>query len=364
MSENKYQKLQECIQGGAEGIVYSIRFPGKEAGLVSELKQGFEPTGAFAEEKIKEILSGGMPLLEKQGKEEVFFEPFYRKERLIILGAGHVAVPLVRLAKMTGFYVIVVDDREEFANEERFPEADEVLAGKFPECIEKIKPCASDYVVIITRGHSEDTTCIEALCNYEEPYYTGLIGSRKRTGIVFQNLEKEGYDGERLHRICTPIGLDIGAKTIEEIDIAIMAEIIRFRRMGGTKPAEAAGGRVAGRTQENAYIDRSDHDEKVLAGLAKIDGPCAVATIMKTDGSAPRGAGARMVIYPDGTLFGSIGGGCVEHMVIHFAQSMIGSGRYQILRVNLDGKSAMAEGMVCGGRIQVLIEDWNCNQEQ
>lgn len=361
MSENKYQKLQEYIRAGADGVVYSIRFPGKEMGPVSELKQGFEPTGAFEEEKIEEVLKEGIPVLVKRGKEEVFFEPFYRKERMIILGGGHVAVPLVKLAKMTGFYVIVVDDREEFANEERFPEADEVLCGKFPECIGKIKPCSSDYVVIITRGHSEDTTCIEALCNYEEPYYTGLIGSRKRTGIVFANLEKEGYDGERLRRICTPIGLDIGAKTIEEIDVAIMAEIIKYRRMGAPGGGESTGSKETGKTQGSGYIDRSDHDEKVLAGLADIDGPCAVATIMKTDGSAPRGAGARMVIYPDGTLFGSIGGGCVEHMVIHFAQSMIGSGRYQILRVNLDGKSAMAEGMVCGGRIQVLIEDWNCN---
>lgn len=363
MSENKYQKLQEYIRAGADGVVYSIRFPGKETGPVSELKQGFEPTGTFAEEKIKAVLQEGVPVLEKQGKEEVFFEPFYRKERLIILGAGHVAVPLVKLAKMTGFYVIIVDDREEFANEERFPEADEVLCGKFPECIGKIKPCSSDYVVIITRGHSEDTTCIEALCGYEEPFYTGLIGSRKRTGIVFQNLEKQGYDGARLRRICTPIGLDIGAKTIEEIDIAIMAEIIKRRRMGGEDCTGIPGSGETGRGQENGYIDRSDHDEKVLAGLAGIDGPCAVATIMKTEGSAPRGAGARMVIYPDGSLFGSIGGGCVEHMVIHFAQSMIGSGRYQILRVNLDGKSAMAEGMVCGGRIQVLIEDWNCQAE-
>ena len=348
MSENKYRRLRESIQTKSEGMVYSIRFPDKESGLLSELEQGFEPTGACSGEKIEEVLRGGLPVLERQGPGEVFFEPFYRKERLIILGAGHVAVPLVRLAKMTGFSVVVVDDREEFANRERFPEADEVRCGTFPECIGQIRPCASDYVVIITRGHSEDTTCIEALGGCEEPYYTGLIGSRKRTGVVFRELEEQGYDGGRLRRICTPIGLDICAKTIEEIDIAIMAQIIKFRRM----PAAGTDGGKAG------YIDRSDHDERVLARLAETKGPCAVATIMKTDGSAPRGAGARMIDYPDGTLYGSIGGGCVEHMVIRLANSMIGTGSYRILRVDLDGKSAMAEGMVCGGRLQVLIEDW------
>jgi xanthine dehydrogenase accessory factor len=342
---NKYQQILDFLKAGKNGIVYAIRFPGKEMGSVEDLSQGFDVAMELPEEKRNAILLGGEPVLEKHGKQELFLEPFYQKERLIILGGGHVAVPLVKLAKMTGFYVVVADDREEFANVERFPEADEVLCGTFPECIDKVKPTASDYVVIITRGHSEDTTCIQTLCKYEEPFYTGLIGSRKRTSIVFKNLEKEGYDAERIHRICTPIGLDIGAKTIEEIDIAIMAEIIKRRRQGTED------------SQSTAYIDRADHDEYVIAELAKTNRPCVAATIMKVEGSAPRGAGARMIIYGDGTLFGSIGGGCVEHMVIHMAQSMVGSGRYQILRVNLDGKSAMAEGMVCGGRIQVLLED-------
>lgn len=352
--ENKYQKLLDCLKVGNQGVVYATRFPGKEMGKVSELQQGFAKQLQIPEEKIASVLQGGEPLLERHGREEVFLEPFYQKERLIILGGGHVAVPLVKLAKMTGFYVVVADDRREFANEERFPEADRVLCGSFVECIKQAEPTASDYVVIVTRGHSEDTTCIQALCDYPEPHYTGLIGSRRRTTIVFQNLEREGYDAGRLHRICTPIGLDIGAKTIEEIDIAIMAEIIRRRRQG--LPEEQAKD-LATQAKELSYIDRTDHDERVLEALSQVQEPCVAATIMKVEGSAPRDAGARMIIYPDGRLFGSIGGGCVEHMVIHMAQSMAGSGRYQILRVNLDGKAAMAEGMVCGGRIQVLLED-------
>lgn len=337
MDGNKYAMLQELLQGegGKEGIVYRMHFPA-EAGKVADIVQG------FCESFAQDVLSEGMPRLEEDDEGITFLEPFYRRERLIILGGGHIAVPLSMMAKMTGFYVVVCDDRETFANEERFPHADEVHCGPFEHCIARLKPCSKDYVVIVTRGHSHDAECIEAIGEYEEPMYTGLIGSRRRVAMVFEGLVRQGYDADRLRRICTPIGLDIGAKTIEEIDVAIMAEMIQRRRK------DSAGW---------SYIDRSDHNMTDISEIAKIRKPCAIATIMKDEGSTPRSAGARMAIFVDGSSIGSIGGGCVEGGIIHTAKALIGTGQYRIIRVTLDGTAAADEGMVCGGSLVVLIED-------
>lgn len=346
MSENKYARLQELLQGanGKDGVVYAMHFPA-EKGKVCDIGQGFVPCGdvEVSAENVKEVLSEGLPQLEENAEGITFLEPFYRRERLIILGGGHIAVPLSMIAKMTGFYVVVCDDRETFANGERFPHADEVHCASFERCIAELKPGSSDYVVIVTRGHSHDAECIEAIGKYEEPMYTGLIGSRRRVAMVFRNLIEQGYDEDRLHRICTPIGLDIGAKTIEEIDIAIMAEIIKRRRKDSTG---------------QSYIDRGDHNMTDITEIGKIHLPCAVATIMKDEGSTPRAAGARMAIFVDGTTIGSIGGGCVEGEIIHTAKKLVDTGQYEIVRVSLDATAAMEEGMVCGGRLVVLIEDW------
>ena len=354
MRENKYAMLHGLLQDdeGKEGVVYAMHFPA-EQGKVSDITQGFVvgdgktqgslPVGSISEVSALEVLSAGAPRLEEGEGGITFLEPFYRRERLIILGGGHVAVPLSMMAKITGFYVIVCDDREDFANEERFPYADEVRCAPFDRCIAELKPCGRDYVVIVTRGHSHDAECIEAIARYEEPLYTGLIGSRRRVAIVFEGLISQGYDADRLHRICTPIGLDIGAKTIEEIDVAIMAQIIQRRRK------DSAG---------QAYIDRSDHNMADIREMAKIHKPCAIATIMKDEGSTPRAAGARMAVFVDGSSIGSIGGGCVEGGIVHTAKTLIGTGEYRIIRANLDGTAAADEGMVCGGSLVVLVEDW------
>ena len=170
-----------------------------------------------------------------------------------------------------------------------------------------------------------------------------MIGSRKRVASVFESFEKKGDVAERLSRIHTPIGINIGAKTIEEIDIAIIAEIIKVRRIDSVS---------------NSYVDRGDHDLKSISEISKIKYPCAIATILKDEGSTPRGAGAVMAVFVDGTIIGSIGGGCVEGAVMLKAKQLINTGEYEILNVSLDGNTAMAEGMVCGGRLTVLIEDF------
>ncbi len=338
---NRFERILTCVtdnQSYSDGVLIKRDFGGKLKGQVSDIKTEFIDIAGATQELRKIALEGAPSYNSDEG---IFYEPFFKQERLIILGAGHLAVPLSMMAKMIGFYVVVIDDRADFADPKRFPCADEVICNSFFDGINAVKPGTTDYVVIVTRGHAHDGECLETLMKYPEPVYTGLIGSRKRVSVLFDSFPKEGQVRERLNRIHTPIGLNIGAKTIEEIDIAIMAEIIKVRRVDSVT---------------NSLVDRGDHDMQVLSELSKIKHPCAIATILKDEGSTPRAAGAVMAVFVDGTIIGSIGGGCVEGSVILKAKQLINTGSYEIVDVTLDGESAMAEGMVCGGRLKVLIE--------
>lgn len=344
---NRFERLLNCItdnQSYSEGVLVKRDFGGKLSGQISDIKTEFIDI-ACAPQDLRDIALEGSPLYDQEQK--TFFEPFFKQERLIILGAGHLAVPLSMMAKMIGFYVVVIDDREDFADPDRFPHADEVISDSFYGGINKVKPGTTDYVVIVTRGHAHDGECLETLMKFPEPVYTGLIGSRKRVKVLFDSFPSEGEIRERLNHIHTPIGLDIGAKTIEEIDIAIMAELIKVRRVDSVS---------------RALVDRGDHDMQALSELSKVKHPCAIATILQDEGSTPRAAGAVMAVFVDGTNIGSIGGGCVEGSVILKAKQLINTGRYEIVDVTLDGESAMAEGMVCGGRLTVLIEDFDLGE--
>ncbi|MDF2802161.1 MAG: hypothetical protein K0S61_2064 [Anaerocolumna sp.] len=269
-------------------------------------------------------------------------EPFYPKERLIILGGGHIALPLAEFAAKTGFEVIIGDDRPSFANKQRFPLAEDVLCDSFENIISNIKVTRNDYIVIITRGHRHDMECLRQLLRLGESKYLGMIGSKRRVRAVLDILRDEGYDQERLNRICTPIGLPIDAVTPEEISISILAELILRKRSG---------------SKNKKTLSQGDIDFYVLELLAKAKEPMCLVTVIDTKGSTPRGIGAKMLVYPTGQVRGSIGGGCSEAVVLHKAVSMIGSGRYEVQTIDMTGDVAESEGMVCGGLMEVLIED-------
>lgn len=311
-----------------------------QGGQVADIRTDISSIGSLSGQ-VQEIADSGRPYWNQENG--IFYEAFYKQERIIILGAGHVAVHLSMMAKMTGFYVIVIDDREAFANMDRFPYADQVICDSFADAIDTVKPGKNDYVVIVTREHAHDADCIRSLMKYDEPVYTGLMGSRKRIGIVFDKLKEEGFDVARIDRIHAPIGLNIGAKTIEEIDISIISEIVRVRRIDSV---------------DKVVADRGDHNLNVIGKLAQIDEPCVIATILKDEGSTPRSAGAVMGIFADGRIIESIGGGFVEGMVIERAKELIGTGRFEIITLSMDGTSQMTEGMVCGGKVTVLLEDF------
>jgi xanthine dehydrogenase accessory factor len=163
------------------------------------------------------------------GTLDVYLEPILPVQTLYLFGAGHVSVNVYRAAHMAGFEVVVVDDRESYANHQRFPEAKDVYADDFERTLAQLSPNHSSYLVIVTRGHRDDMNVLRWAV--ETPAkYIGMIGSQRKVIAIYKQLEKEGTAPEKLARVYAPVGLNIGAITPEEIAIAIVAEMIAVRR--------------------------------------------------------------------------------------------------------------------------------------
>jgi xanthine dehydrogenase accessory factor len=168
---------------------------------------------------------------------EIFLEPIGRPA-VFVFGAGHIARSLVPLAQLAGFNTKVIDDREQFANRERFPHADEVVVADFASVFARLAVTPSSSIVIVTRGHRYDQLVLAK--SLDSPAgFIGLIGSRAKIGRIFRALLREGASKERLEAVKAPIGLDIGARSPEEIAISIAAQLIAHRRRAYRKLDDA-----------------------------------------------------------------------------------------------------------------------------
>ena len=163
------------------------------------------------------------------GTLEIFVEPILPPAELFIFGAGHVAASLYKVARIAGFDVTIVDDREAYANRERFPEAQQVVAEDFDKAAAKLLPSESSYIVIVTRGHRDDMRMLRWAVQ-TPARYIGMIGSKRKTITIFKELQNEGLAAHLFDRVHAPVGLDIGAITPEEIAVSITAELIAARR--------------------------------------------------------------------------------------------------------------------------------------
>jgi len=163
------------------------------------------------------------------GTLDIFIEPILPPALLYIFGAGHISVNLYKIANNAGFDVTVVDDRETYANRERFPQACEVIAEDFDQAMRRLTPSESSYIVIVTRGHRDDMRVLRWAVQTRAKYI-GMIGSKRKTIAIFRELTSEGIPAAMFERVHAPIGLDIGAVTPEEIAVAITAELIAARR--------------------------------------------------------------------------------------------------------------------------------------
>ena len=162
------------------------------------------------------------------GQMDVYIEPIEPSPELYIVGAGHVGFHVARLAHEVGFRVHVVDDREKYANRERFPEAAEIAVDDIPAWLARTPLPPHAYVVILTRGHTNDLDALRALASLDLRYL-GLIGSRAKVARIYDALRAEQTPAEYLKRVHAPIGLDIGAVTPQEIAVSILAELVAVK---------------------------------------------------------------------------------------------------------------------------------------
>ena len=280
-------------------------------------------------------------------EESVLAEVFKREHRLIVFGAGHVGYHLCHFASKVGFNTIVVDDRPYFANKEKFGDDIQVICNTFENAFEILDIHEEDYVVIVTRGHKHDKFCLEKILSLDELNYIGMIGSKRRVKIMKEELIEEGYSKEKIENIYSPIGLNIGAVTPEEIAISILAEIISVKRIV----------KLAVKNEPIKVSNSCELNKDVLEALAKSQNEkMSLVTVISTKGSTPRKAGSKMIVYDSGKIIGTIGGGCAEAKIIKDAALMAGSKNLKIETIDMTGEIAEEEGMVCGGKMTVLIE--------
>ena len=180
-----------------------------------------------------------------EGDTQVVVEAFEAPAKLVIVGGGHIGLALAQIGEIVGFEVSVLDDREEFANAERFPMAEHTYAGDLAAGLDAIALDGSSYVVLVSRGHKQDEEALRHSVG-RGAAYVGMIGSRRRTHTVLEHLLDKGFDRDELEAVHTPIGIDIGAETPEEIALSILAEITLERRGGGGGRMSAQRPRLRG----------------------------------------------------------------------------------------------------------------------
>jgi xanthine dehydrogenase accessory factor len=242
---NIYQEAARIRQKGGSAILATLisvegDFPEGEGSKIL-IKTSGEKVGSLLGglELEKKILDAGevtvrekkpkiLVLSSGNRKMEILLEPVFSEPFVYIFGGGHISEQLAPLAKKVHFKVVVIDDREMFANQERFPEVDEVIVSEFEKCFDKLNVNDSSYIVIVTRGHLYDGFVLEQAVR-TNACYIGMIGSKKKIKTLYQNLMKKGISKEVLKRVHAPIGLEINSETPEEIAVSIVAELIKVR---------------------------------------------------------------------------------------------------------------------------------------
>ena len=355
MLEDLYKELLEKVNGGNECVMVTyLDLQSDRRGAIADkilltgvdIKNKSFPLHEDIYREIQlSISTGKIRIVNIEENKSILLEPFIPKPRLIVFGGGHIAKPLSEFATRIGFSLTVIDDRPFFANVGRFAEADKVICEDFEKSFNLINIRKSDYIVVITRGHRYDGVVLREVLKYDVSY-VGMIGSRRRVAGMMEELLSEGFSEEKLNLVNSPIGLDIGAITPDEIAISIVAQLISFKNKY-----------TLNKDGENFSLPEFD-TEVVEKIFEKSEMPKVIVTILSSKGSVPRKAGAKMVAFLDGRTIGSIGGGCSESGVISKAREIMLSKGFFIEHVDMTGEVAESEGMVCGGVMEVLVESF------
>jgi xanthine dehydrogenase accessory factor len=211
------QQIGTIGGGSVEAAVRSESLSAMETGFAKLLS--FDLKDADPEENA--LVCGGFM--------EVYVEPILPDPALFIFGAGHVSKALAEAAKPIGFRIVIIDDRAKYANRERFPDADSLVIDDWESALKKIRVNETSCLFIATRGHQFDLICLRFAAQ-SPARYIGMLGSLKKSRILFELLEKEGMAPAKLKRVYVPAGFDIGSETPEEIAISIVAELIAVRK--------------------------------------------------------------------------------------------------------------------------------------
>lgn len=268
---------------------------------------------------------------------EVLTELLQTDVELVMCGGGHIALELATYARRLGYHTTIIDEREEYCNHERFP-SENCLCAPFEEVFECKQNWIRPYFVIATRGHQFDQVCLEKILALPHRYI-GMIGSKTKVAATFSNLLNQGFTQAQLDQVHSPIGLPIKAVTAAEIAISILAQIIQTARL----------------TPQAVQLDRN-----LLTHLAQSRQSYVVARVIEKNGSAPCEVGFQLVVFEDGTVEGTIGGGAVEAKAIETAKLMQSDHTIseQVANYNLSNAKASELGMICGGMVRVLFQRW------
>lgn len=269
-------------------------------------------------------------ILEIQGM-RVFVELFSQIPRLVICGAGTVGLALTNIASNLQMPITVIDDRADYVERACACGASEGICKPFAEGLADIQYTAPTYYVVVTREHRSDKVCVSEIL--KKPYaYVGLMGSRKRVGILKDGLVEDGFEKEIVEQLHAPIGLSIHADTPEEIAVSILAEIIQIK---------------------NEVKKSEGYSSDLLKELIDEEKQMVAATIVDKCGSTPRIAGTKMLIFQDGTITGTIGGGLIEAAAMEKAADMFLTGQHtQMFQFEM----TKGESMLCGGSQLVFLE--------
>jgi xanthine dehydrogenase accessory factor len=240
-----FKEIMDVVRRGGSGVLATVVDADRwYAGQIPKmfLKSNGEKIGSLLGiqeiedsimDRMNQLLDEKRPVMlicgdDEENRLNIFLEPVSSNPILYLFGGGHVSGQVVPLANKVGFKVVVIDDRPEFSNPETFPEAEEVHNYPFDSVMDRLPINESSYIVIITRGHSHDKIVL-AQALKSPAVYIGMIGSRRKISIIYNKLLEEGFTKEQLNQVHSPIGIDIGAETPEEIAVSIVAELIKVR---------------------------------------------------------------------------------------------------------------------------------------
>ena len=229
-----YTRAANVLKQEKNGLLYSL-VPETNAAKI-EAKSGFmeEEGKCWGDLPAPQVLADSKKYWKQPGLVRtetgnlLFVCPVLPEPHLIIFGAGHISLSLAKLASTIKFRTTIVDDREDFAHPERFPQAEEIITSPFELSFEQLNITPNSYLAILTRGHLYDREVLSRALTTQAAYI-GMIGSKKKIGAIFDALRQEGFSEQSLEKVHTPIGVDIGASTPEEISLSIAAELVQVR---------------------------------------------------------------------------------------------------------------------------------------